>query len=102
MKLLTIGVEVVTQAHWMPPMRLRKFGCEWCGLMAEHMTWSISGNGESRYAFMHIQCGYCFEQTNWRRAHMLKIEAYQQRKASSVIEFVQPIKQLKLARVAGL
>lgn len=74
-------LHVKTKDLWIPKLRLRKLGCEKCGLMVEHSLWSVSGEGDDRYAFMHLLCGYCYQRTDMSLAHALKIEAYQQRKA---------------------
>ena len=95
--LVTVGTQVKTREHWFPPRRLNKLPCELCGLMAQHATWSVSGDGESRYAFMHVHCSYCFEHTNWGSAHAMRIEAYEQRKGAS-----RGQEQPKLAKVVGL
>ena len=88
---------VKTTDFWIPPLRLKKMPCERCALMAQHATWSVSGDGESRHVWLHIHCEDCFEHADWPLLHELKIEAYEQRKAAA-----RHKKQPKLAKVVGL
>lgn len=95
--MLQLVPQVKTRELWIPPRRLNKMSCEQCGLMAQYATWSVSGDGESRHAWMHIHCDYCYEHADWNRLHALKIEAYEQRRAASRGE-----QQPELAKVVGL
>lgn len=93
LQLIQITSQVKTTELWIPPLRLHKMPCERCALMAQHATWSISGDGNSRHAWLHIHCEDCFEHADWPLLHALKIEEYEQRRADT--------KRPALAKVAG-
>lgn len=95
--LVTAATKVKTRELWIPRLRLSKMGCEVCGLMAHAATWTVSGDGDSRYAWMHILCEYCHKNADWESAHALKIEGYEQRRGAAKI-----VNRPKLAKVAGL
>lgn len=94
---LLSGSKVRRQELWVPPRRLRRLNCENCGLMAQYATWTVLGDGETRDAWLHIHCDYCYQHADWDRAHAAKLEAYQQRKADA-----RGKGQPKLAKVMGL
>ena len=94
---LLVTSTVKTRELWIPRLRLSKMACELCGLMAHAATWTVAGDGDSRYAWLHILCEYCHGNMDREFAHALKIEAYEQRRGAAKI-----VNRPRLAKVAGL
>lgn len=88
------ALQVKVQDRYIPRLRLNKMPCELCGLMAEHATWTISGEGGARHVWLHLHCDYCYAHADFTFAHALKIGGYERRKALAPYQL--------LAQVMGL
>ena len=95
--LALVSSTVKTRDHWIPRLRLNKMSCERCGLMAHAATWTTSGDGDSRYAWLHILCDHHFQHADWNVLHLMKIEGYEQRRAAARRQ-----EHPKLGKVVGL